>query len=117
MDRLDGKKKQNNTDTHAMILIGCRRDQKNHLWLLLQNWWDGMEIVEVSIGYLKECNADIYFIHQDTPFDTKKLANPNPQDWLEFNHSLIADANNLDRPDQPDGCLKFLPPIKDRFVP
>merc|ERR1712137_1048863 len=97
-----------------MIIIGCRRDKNNRLWLLLQNWWEGMEIVEVSIQYLQKCYAEISFIHPNVPFDTKNLASPDPDHWLEFNHSRIADANNLDRSDQPDGGMKFLPPILER---
>jgi hypothetical protein len=38
--------------THAMVLIGCRRDETGKMWFLIQNTWRCMVLFEVSAEYL-----------------------------------------------------------------
>jgi hypothetical protein len=43
---------------HSMVLVGMRRFD-NEWRLLLQNWWDYMQFVEVSAEYLISSGADL----------------------------------------------------------
>jgi hypothetical protein len=48
---------------HAMLLVGIRMDPVTGEWrLLLQNWWRNKQFIEVSLGYMAECEAKVYFI-------------------------------------------------------
>jgi len=80
--------------THAMVIIGGRYEGRK-LWLLLQNWWTDMQLVEVSAEYLKNCGALITFAEQEIDF-----APENERDPYSLNDSLFADANYFDRAEQ-----------------
>ena len=48
---------------HAMLLIGVRFDvPRNEHLMLLQNWWERKEFVEVGQGYWKASNAKLLFV-------------------------------------------------------
>jgi hypothetical protein len=49
------------TTGHAMVLVGVRIEKSGQCWVLLQNWWEGKQFVEVTLEYLKSSNAFIYF--------------------------------------------------------
>jgi hypothetical protein len=96
-------------ESHAMVLIGGRR-VKGKLWLLLQNWWDDMQLVEVDADYFAGCQATLSFVAQTK----KEFADANLETFYTMNPSLVADSNNLDRADyaKSDGC--FAVPHLDR---
>lgn len=48
--------------THAMVLIGARADPTHRCVFLLQNWWKGRELLEVSYAYLRQSLATISFV-------------------------------------------------------
>ena len=92
-----------------MILIGGRRE-KGKLWLLLQNWWDDMQLVEVDSEYFAGCHASLSFVtHPKEDF-----AGVDLELFYTMNSSLVAESNNLDRADysMSDGC--FAGPDLDR---
>lgn len=72
------------------MLIGGSRE-KDKLWLLLQNWWDDMQLVEVDSAYFAESNASLYFGYD--------LTDANLDKFYTMNSSFVADSNNLDRAD------------------
>lgn len=47
---------------HAMVLVGMRKGSDGRWWLLLQNWWPHMQLVEVSQEYFLSCKAEISFV-------------------------------------------------------
>lgn len=50
-------------ERHAMLLVGVRFDAaRNEYVMLLQNWWEAKEYVEVGQGYWKACNARLLFV-------------------------------------------------------
>jgi hypothetical protein len=95
-----GAKKE---ESHAMILIGGRRDKHGKLWLLLQNWWPDMQLVEVSAEYFATCKASLSFVDENVKFDDDAVE--NLEKCYVMNRSLVADCNNLDRADNPHGCF------------
>eukprot|EP00039_Didymoeca_costata_P025900 m.14497 g.14497 ORF g.14497 m.14497 type:complete len:110 (-) comp5110_c0_seq2:152-481(-) len=46
---------------HAMVLIGARKSEGKH-YFLLQNWWKTKQFVEVDEEYLEYSQATVYFI-------------------------------------------------------
>lgn len=48
--------------SHSMVLIGGRIDDNDRTWLLLQNWWDDMQFIEVSVDYFKACKGELSFV-------------------------------------------------------
>ena len=106
---LDGGKKIENEESHAMILIGGRIEN-GRLCMLLQNWWEDMPLVEVDTEYFKNAKAKLSFVtNGKEDFESANLEN-----FYTMNHSLVADSNNLDRADYElsDGC--FASPTLDR---
>jgi hypothetical protein len=49
------------TTWHAMVLVGVREDKSGQCWLLVQNWWEGKQFVEMTLEYLKSSNAVLHF--------------------------------------------------------
>jgi hypothetical protein len=47
---------------HATVLIGMRKDSNDKWWLLLQNWWPHMQLVEFSQQYFVSGRAVIRFV-------------------------------------------------------
>lgn len=48
---------------HAMVLIGARFDNPSgQYYLLFQNWWESLQIVEVRQDYAKANNAHLTFV-------------------------------------------------------
>ena len=86
------------TGTHAMVVIGGRYEGRK-LWLLLQNWWTDMQLVEVSAEYLENCSARVSFAGK------VKFAPESQRDPYSLNDSLFADARNFDRAEQTVGGL------------
>lgn len=89
----DGKNKI--VGTHAMVLIGGRREASGKLWFLLQNTWSNMQLVEVSADYLKASKATIVF-----PVTCYEFAPENERQNFSLNSYLFAEANNFDRAEQ-----------------
>jgi hypothetical protein len=47
---------------HAMLLVGMRYSSDDMKWhLLLQNWWDHMQFVDVTAEYLHSTGAELIF--------------------------------------------------------
>jgi hypothetical protein len=46
---------------HAMVLVGVREDKSGQGWLLLQNWWEGRQFLEMTLEYMKSSNAVLFF--------------------------------------------------------
>ena len=105
--------KKDKEETHAMILIGTRLDERKNRWLLLQNWWSDMELVEVSAEYFFNSHAELVFVNASGGWlDYNKLTNPHRNDLYDVSFSLVADTNNLDRCDQRNGCFEIV--VRDR---
>ncbi len=50
------------TERHAMVLVGMRRLKNEKTWrLLLQNWWPGMQLIEVSCETFASSGAKVHF--------------------------------------------------------
>ena len=91
---LDGGKNIENEESHAMILLGGRIEN-GRLYMLLQNWWEDMPLVEVDTEYLKNSHATLTFVRNDK----EEFESANLENFYTMNHSLVADSNNLDRAD------------------
>ena len=98
-DSLTEGKKTKQLGLHAMVLIGGRQE-KNKKWLLFQNWWEDMQLVEVSDTYFNDVGGVLQFL-------TKRAL--EHVDFFESaystNTSPIAECNNLDMHDNMGGCL------------
>jgi hypothetical protein len=44
-----------------MVLVGVREDKSDQAWLLLQNWWEGKQFVDMTLEHLKSSNAVLFF--------------------------------------------------------
>ena len=90
-----------------MVLIGGRRDKTGKLFLLLQNWWDGMQLVEVDTDYYATCDPDLTVV--DVP--EKDFAKVHLASFFSTNSALVADSHGLDRADRSsacdDGCFSY----------
>jgi hypothetical protein len=84
----DGHAKGPLKGLHAMALIGARTDAHGKRWFLLQNWWPGMQFVEVSASYLKSSLATVYFV--ETP--QRRIPKSFPQ-----YKAIYAESADLDR--------------------
>eukprot|EP00047_Mylnosiga_fluctuans_P024702 m.168404 g.168404 ORF g.168404 m.168404 type:complete len:374 (+) comp9909_c0_seq1:59-1180(+) len=47
---------------HAMVLLGVREDPQLGLLFLLQNWWAGRDLIEVSLAYMARAKARVVFV-------------------------------------------------------
>ena len=96
-------------ESHSMLLIGGRI-YKGRLWLLLQNWWEDMQLVEVDAEYFAGSQAMLSFVCHET----EEFVGVDLNSIFSTNDSLVADSNNLDRADYAahDGC--FPPSQLDR---
>ena len=46
-----------------MVLIGARFDaQSGQYYLLLQNWWHTLQVVEVRQDYAEACDTSLVFV-------------------------------------------------------
>ena len=100
----DTTKKPTDQERHAMILIGARKKGKK-TWLLFQNWWSDMQVVEVSQDYFENSDACLTFVKGEVsqePYSYDELLNGGT-----FNASPIADCNNLDTKDDPSNRSPF----------
>ena len=100
-------------ETHAMILIAARRD-KNNIWLILQNSWEDMPLVEVSLDYLVACDASISFPTSARQHRDKIFRQLSDQEWYAVNAAKVAECNNVDRAETcgREGC--FYIEVRDR---
>ena len=52
--------------THAMVIVGHRWESQSNakgtLRLLVQNWWETKQFVEMDLAYLAACNAFVTFV-------------------------------------------------------
>jgi hypothetical protein len=46
---------------HAMVAVGVRKDANDKVHLLLQNFWEDKEFLEVDYDYLKASNGKLHF--------------------------------------------------------
>jgi hypothetical protein len=91
---------------HSMLLIGGRLTM-GRLWLLFQNWWDDMQLVEVDGAYFEGSGATLSFVRHKK----EEFADADLDSFYTTNSSLVADSNNLDRADcsgSTNGCFKKL---------
>lgn len=48
---------------HSMLVVGVRLDtSSSQYFALLQNWWDGKEVVAMREDYWRECGASAFFV-------------------------------------------------------
>lgn len=78
---------------HAMVLIGSRHDETGKEWFLIQNWWPGLQFVEMSASYLKKSDCTLYFV--------KTPQSHIPDKWPTQNH-MFAENENVDKPEALD---------------
>lgn len=86
------------TGEHAMVLLGGRRDAANpkKKYLLLQNWWEDLPLVEVSDDYLKGAGANIVFVPTRAIRDFDHMSGEKKDSYPRCS-SLLAETNNIDR--------------------
>jgi hypothetical protein len=112
--RGDGKEgKTTEEETHAMLLLGGRKDEKGNTWLLLQNWWLDLQLVEVSSEYFKNCKAELSFVHRETIM--KDTDSASLENCYTMNKFRVAECNNLDRAEAPNRGLLYVR-SRDRTV-
>jgi hypothetical protein len=59
-----GPVEENKDEYHAMVLLGFRIDwTTKKKWLLFQNWWPNMQLVEVSDEYFENAGGNLVFVH------------------------------------------------------
>jgi hypothetical protein len=75
---------------HAMVLIGVRKEGSK-MWLLMQNWWASMQLVEVSYEYFRASKGKLTFFSASSD-QTFNFTRP-----VSFNSSHIAECNRLDQ--------------------
>jgi hypothetical protein len=56
-----GQPPKEGKDCHAMLLVGYR-EHNGQLRLLLQNWWDKKQFVDVDEVYFNECSETTVFV-------------------------------------------------------
>lgn len=76
---------------HAMLVVGCRWNEKRQLRLLVQNWWKDKQFVEVDLAYLRASEAELVFV--ETP-------QPHIPDKYELTTTVYAENEMLDMPDE-----------------
>lgn len=87
----DGVPQGDVVGTHAMLIIGARRDLDNKLWFLVQNWWDSKQFVQISKSYLVNCKAVCFVV--------KTAQNSIPTEFPTHLHTY-AESEHLDKSDQ-----------------
>lgn len=74
---------------HSMVIIGFRFDVKSGMtFFLAQNWWMGMQFLEVSDKYLDACMAEVICV---------KVAQDVPVNKFKTTDHRFTRAINLDR--------------------
>jgi hypothetical protein len=83
---------------HAMILLGGRTEKANpnKKYLLLQNWWEDMPLVEISDDYFRQALGQVLFVPDDRLEDFEKVAGSEDELYPRCS-SLLAESNNIDR--------------------
>ena len=106
-DCADGGRKE---ECHSMLLLGGRL-VNNKLFLLFQNWWPTMQLVEVDAEYFAAAEASLFFLnHKKEYFKTNEYGQVDlGAMFYSLNSSLVADAYGLDRADynRGDGCFSY----------
>jgi hypothetical protein len=78
---------------HAMVLLGFRIEQTTKKkWLLFQNWWSDMQLVEVSDEYFENARGNLVFVLEDGD----KYRHVDLANCYSMNDSRVAESN-LDR--------------------
>ena len=77
--------------THAMICIGGRVDKNKKLFLLLQNSWARMPLVEVSIDYFIAAGATLTTVSRSEHSKFKKFAKADC--LYAVNKTFVADCS------------------------
>jgi len=62
--------RQDKIENHAMVLLGGQKEGKK-VWMLLQNWWSTMQLVEVCYDYFMECEGHLAYF-AEAGYDPKK---------------------------------------------
>lgn len=95
-------KGRNTTGSHAMVLLGGRSDEKNpkKKFLLFENWWEEMPLVEVSDDYFKAAKGILIFLARS------EIESFGMEDDSRCTY-LIAESNNIDRPEGHYGCFGY----------
>jgi hypothetical protein len=81
-----------------MILLGGRTEKANpnKKYLLLQNWWEDMPLVEISDDYFRQALGQVLFVPDDRLEDFEKVAGSEDELYPRCS-SLLAESNNIDR--------------------
>jgi hypothetical protein len=90
---LDGADKD---ETHALLILGCRKDHNGKLWFLIQNTWYGMVLFEISAACLKwhaertkEAGHGVLYIDK---LGEEKFILPEKFSPLEKDNALLLDG-------------------------
>lgn len=79
--------------THSMVIVAVRIDQKtNTTFLLLQNSWSRMPLVEVSLDYLVASEANLCFVGTKDHELFQKLADKDC--FYGVNKAFVADCSH-----------------------
>ena len=63
-------------EKHAMIVIGIRIDKQDNKRLLLQNWWNNKQFIEMDVPYMDSCGASYFYVETpQTGFTSVMLTN------------------------------------------
>jgi len=97
-------------ESHAMLLLGGRREESGKLWLLFQNWWYDMPLVEMSFKYLKSAGGTFYCVPGLASRRVRTISSP-----IQTNKCLVADCHNLDKQDHIGSYEPVSHPVRDRI--
>jgi hypothetical protein len=84
---------------HSMIIIGYRRDDRNNLWFLVQNWWHHKQFIEISQDYMLNCECVVYFVR------TPQIDIPSV---FPIHNHHFAENTNVDKP---ENIMFNMPPV------
>jgi hypothetical protein len=109
-DGLDSNNNNNGADAlHTMLIIGGRRDENGKLWLLVQNWWFGMPLVEISVEYLVSTSGSCFFVPN---LESKQLRSIVPH-HIQSNSFDVTECQSLGQTGDIEACMFCLDNLRE----
>jgi hypothetical protein len=102
--------KEGADELHAMLIIGGRHDKNGKLWLLVQNWWFDMPLVEISVDYLVSTGASCYYVPSLETYQIRVIL----CDPISTNSADVAECHNLDQKDKIEQHMTFSEDFRER---
>lgn len=93
----EGRANIEHCGSHAMLCIGMRKDSSGVWWLLLQNWWEEKQFVEVTWDYLHSCFGDLRFYTKPVTLGVSAPLQLSPGQYWE---SQLQDGGDAESDDE-----------------